>query len=79
MTSPNKIGRANGDESFTFTVFGGRDRRLIPVVHMATRHANRRPRFPLDGWPEFEHFVAAPLASPAAVGEARCWTMVAIL
>ena len=41
MTSPNKIGRANGDESFTFTVFGGRDRRRIPVVHMATRHATQ--------------------------------------
>jgi len=40
---------------------------------------NRRPRFPLGGWPEFEHFVAAPPASPAAVGEARCWTMVATL
>ena len=34
MTMPNKIGRANGDEPFTFVVFAGRARRLIPVAHL---------------------------------------------
>jgi hypothetical protein len=30
----NKVGRANGDEPFTFVVFIGRARRLIPVAHL---------------------------------------------
>ena len=30
----NKVGRANGDEPFTFVVFVGRARRLIPVAHL---------------------------------------------
>jgi len=29
-----KIGRANGDEPFTFVVFVGHARRLIPVAHL---------------------------------------------
>ena len=37
---PNKIGRANGDEPFTFIVFLGRARRLIPVAHLG-RSARR--------------------------------------
>ncbi len=32
---------------------------------------NRRPRFPLGGFGEFEYPVGARPASPAAVGEAR--------
>ena len=31
---PNKIGRANGDEPFTFIVFFASARRLIPVAHL---------------------------------------------
>ncbi len=34
---------------------------------------NRRPRFPLGALAEFAYSVCAPPASPAAVGEARCW------
>ena len=30
--TPNKIGRANGDKPFTFVVFIGRERRLIPSL-----------------------------------------------
>jgi len=32
---------------------------------------NRRPRFPLGSFIEFEYFFRAPPASSAAVGEAR--------
>ncbi len=34
---------------------------------------NRRPRFPLGDLGEFEYHLSATPASPAAVGEARCW------
>ncbi len=30
----NKIGRANGDEPFTFVVYVGHEGRLIPVAHL---------------------------------------------
>src|SRR5437773_7578064 len=38
---PNKIGRANGEEPFTFIVFGGRDRRLIPSLTSDVRRQSQ--------------------------------------
>ena len=40
---------------------------------------NRRPRFPLGVLGQFDYFVCAPPASPAAVGDAHRWRVTGML